>query len=76
MVYNKWEKWITTKGKGMKIGDGTRKTFHTVMGTWYDNPVVTTTNNSDDEEEVGAESGYHSDRGRTRTSIGWAQRER
>jgi hypothetical protein len=60
----------------MKIGDSTQKTFHTVMGTWYDNPVVTTTNNSDDEEEVRAESGYHSDRGRTRTSIGWAQRER
>jgi hypothetical protein len=32
VVYNKWEKWIMTKGKGMKIGDGTWKTFHTVMG--------------------------------------------
>ncbi len=63
VVYNKWEKWIMTKGKGMKIGDGTRKTFHTVMGTWYNNPAVTTTNNSDDKEEVGAESGYHLDRG-------------
>jgi hypothetical protein len=57
----------------MKIGDGTWKTFHTVMGTWYDNPAVMTTNDSDDKEEVGAESGYHLDRGRTRTSIGWAK---
>ncbi len=63
VVYNKWEKWNTSKGKGMKIGDGTWKTFHTVMGTWYDNPAVRTTNNSDDEEEVGAESGYHLNRG-------------
>ncbi len=73
VVYNKWEKWITTKGKGMKIGDGTQKTFHMVMGTWNDNPAVTTTNESNDEEEVGAESGYHSDRGQTQTSIGWAK---
>ncbi len=73
VVYNKWEKWIMRNGKGMKIGDGTWKTFHTVMGTWYDNPAVTTTNDSDDEEEVGAESGYHSNRGRTQTSIGWAK---
>jgi hypothetical protein len=57
VVYNKWEKWIRTKGKGMKIGDGTQKTFHMVMGTWYDDPAVMTTNDSDDEEEVGAESG-------------------
>ncbi len=65
VVYNKWEKWITTKGNGMKIGDGTWKTFHTVMGTWYVNPAVMTMSDSDDEEEVGAESGYHLDSGRT-----------
>jgi hypothetical protein len=42
------------------------------MGMWYDNPTVTTMSNSDDKEEVGAESGYHSDRGQTRESLGWA----
>ncbi len=65
VVYNKWEKWITTKGNGMKIGDGTWKTFHTVMGTWYDDPAVRTMSDSNDEEEVGAESGYHLERGQT-----------
>ena len=73
VVYNKWEKWITTKGNGMKIGDGTQKTFHTVMGTWYDNPAVTTMSDSNDKEEVGAESGYHLDRGQTQESLGWAK---
>ncbi len=63
VVYNKWEKWIVTKGNGMKIGDGTQKTFHRVMGKWYDNTAVTTMSNSDDKEEVGAESGYHLNRG-------------
>jgi hypothetical protein len=35
VIYNKWEKWIDTKGKEIKIGDGSRKTFKSVMGTWY-----------------------------------------
>jgi hypothetical protein len=56
----------------MKIGDGTWKTFHTVMETWYDNPTVKTTNDRDEEEE-GAEGGYELDRGQTRTSLGWAK---
>ncbi len=34
------------KGRDMKIGDGSRKTFHMVMGTWYDNMVVATINDS------------------------------
>jgi hypothetical protein len=72
VVYNKWEKWITMKGKGMKIGDGTRKTFHAVMGMWYDNPAVKTTNDRDDKEKR-VEGGYESDRGQTRTSLGWAK---
>jgi hypothetical protein len=54
----------------MKIGDGTWKTVYTVMGTWYDNPTVTTMSDSDGEEKVGAESGYHLDRGRTQESLG------
>ena len=33
VIYNKWGKWITTKGKEIKIGEG-KKTFHSVMGKW------------------------------------------
>jgi hypothetical protein len=61
VVYNKWEKWIATKGKGIKIGDGSRKNFHYVMGTWYANTAVVTTNDSEDKEE--GDSGYGLDRG-------------
>ena len=34
VIYNKWEKWIDTKGKGIKIGDGSQKTFMYLMGMW------------------------------------------
>jgi len=33
-LYNGREDWIATKGKEIKVGDGSRKTFHYVMGTW------------------------------------------
>ncbi len=36
ILYNGWEEWILLKGKEIKVGDGTRKTYHYVMGTWYD----------------------------------------
>ena len=36
ILYNGWEEWILSKGKEIKVGDGTRKTYHYVMGTWYD----------------------------------------
>jgi hypothetical protein len=34
VLYNGWERWITTMGADIKIGDGSKKTFKTVMGTW------------------------------------------
>ena len=36
ILYNVWKEWILSKGKEINVGDGTRKTFHYVMGTWYD----------------------------------------
>ena len=68
VIYNKWEVWIDTKGKEIKIGDGSRKTFKSVMGTWY-LPMVATEHKSDGEEE--RDSGYGSDRGCGRVSLGW-----
>ncbi len=35
VLYNWWEIWITTMGSDIKIGDGLKKTFKTVMGTWH-----------------------------------------
>jgi hypothetical protein len=34
VLYNGWERWITTTGADIKIGDGSKKTFQTVMGSW------------------------------------------
>jgi hypothetical protein len=34
VLYNGWERWITSKGAGIKIGYGSKKTFQTVMGSW------------------------------------------
>jgi hypothetical protein len=74
ILYNGWEEWIASKGKEINVGDGTRKTFHYVMGTWYDKetPESKETNDeSEDEDGFGIESGYSSDRGRSRHNIAW-----
>jgi hypothetical protein len=34
VLYNGWERSITTMGLDIKIGDGSKKTFKTVMGMW------------------------------------------
>ena len=68
VIYNKWEVWIDTKGKEIKIGDGSKKTFKSVMGMWY-LPMVATEHKSEGEEE--GDGGYGSDRGRGRVSLGW-----
>jgi hypothetical protein len=33
VLYNGWERWITTTESDVMIGDGLKKTFKTVMGT-------------------------------------------
>jgi hypothetical protein len=37
VLYNGWERWITTTGADIKIQDGLKKTFQTVMGSWHEN---------------------------------------
>jgi hypothetical protein len=39
VLYNGWEDWIMTKGKEFKVGDGSKKTFHYVMGSWYNENI-------------------------------------
>jgi hypothetical protein len=36
VLYFGWERWITTMGSDIKIGDGSKKTFKTVTETWHD----------------------------------------
>ncbi len=65
MLYNGWERWITTTESDIKIGDGSKKTFQTVMGTWREDSSQTLKmgEKQDDEETWGLEGGYSSDRG-------------
>ena len=71
VLYDGRERWITTTGSDIKIGDGSKKTFKTVMGTWREDSSQTLKmgENQDDEEIWGLESGYSSDRGRSRHSL-------
>ncbi len=71
MLYNGWERWITTTGSDIKIGDGSKKTFQTVMGTWREDSSQTLKmeEKQNDEETQGLEGGYSSDRGHSRHSL-------
>ncbi len=71
MLYNGWERWITTTGSDIKIGDGSKKTFKTVMGTWRENRpyILKMGEKQDDEESWGLEGGYSSDKGLSRHSL-------
>ncbi len=71
VLYNGWERWITTTGTDIKIGDGLKKTFQTVMGTWREDILQTLKmgERQDDEETWGLEGGYSSDRGLSRHSL-------
>ncbi len=53
------------------IGDGLKKSFQTVMGTWREDSSQTLKmgENQDDEETWGLEGGYSSDRGHSRHSL-------
>ncbi len=71
MLYNGWERWITTTGADTKVGDGLKKTFQTVMGSWHEDSSQTSKmgEKQDDEETWGLEGGYSSDRGLSRHSL-------
>jgi hypothetical protein len=71
VLYNGWERWITTMGADIKIGDGSKKTFQTVMGSWHEDVLqpLKMGEKQDDEETWGLEGGYSSDRGVSRHSI-------
>ncbi len=66
ILYNGWEEWIALKGKEINVGDGMRKTYHYVMGTWYDKETLElneTNDKSEDEDGFGIGGGFSSDRG-------------
>jgi hypothetical protein len=58
-------------GADIKIGDGTKKTFQTVMGSWHEDSSQTLKmgEKQDDEEMWGLEGGYTSDRELSRHSL-------
>jgi hypothetical protein len=71
VLYNGWERWITTMGAGIKIEDRLKKTFQTVMGSWCEDSSQTLNmgDQEEDEETWGLEGGYSSDRGLSRHSL-------
>jgi hypothetical protein len=75
VLYNgwEWEKWITTTGSDIKIENGSKKTFKSVMGTWREDSSHNSTmgEEQDDEEGWGFEGGYSSERGCSRHSLDW-----
>ncbi len=52
VLYNGWERWITTMWADIKIGDESKKTFQTVMGSWREDSSQTLKmgKKQDDEE--------------------------
>ncbi len=71
VLYNEWERWVITTGSEIKIGDGSKKTFKTVIGAWREDNSQTLKmgEKQDDEETWGLEGGYSSDRGPSRHSL-------
>jgi hypothetical protein len=60
VLYNGWEKWNTTMGADIKIGDGSKKTFQIVMRSWREDSSQNSKmgEKQDDEETWGLEGGY------------------
>ncbi len=71
VLYNGWERWITTTVADINIGDGSKKTFQTVMGSWHEDFSQTSKmgEKQDDEVTWGLEGGYSSDKGLSRHSL-------
>jgi hypothetical protein len=61
VLYNGWERWITSTGTDIKIGDGLKKTFQTVMGLWREDISQTLKmgEKQDNEETWGLVGGIH-----------------
>ena len=51
VLYNGWEEWIVSKGKEIAVGDGTKKTFHYIMGSWYDEETPESKEKIDESED-------------------------
>jgi len=70
VLYEGWEKWLEESGRKLRIGDGSNKTFHSIMATWendeIDDSKVASKRRSGDscEEDIGNETdrGYDSDK--------------
>ncbi len=60
-------------GSDIKIEDGSKKTFKTVIGTWHEDTSCNSSmgEEQDDEESWGFEGGHSSDRGHSRHSLDW-----
>ncbi len=71
VLYDGWERWITTTGADIKIGDGSKKIFQTVMGSWQEDvsQPLKMGEKQDDEETWGLEDGYSSNRGVSRHTV-------
>ncbi len=39
VLYQGWDLWLEVYGKNLKIGDGTNKTYFSVMATWSNNKI-------------------------------------
>jgi hypothetical protein len=71
VLYYGWERWITTTGADINIGDGPKKTFQTGMGSWHEDISQTSKmgEKQDDEETWGLDGGYSSNKGLSRHSL-------
>ena len=68
VLYQGWDLWLEVYGKDLKIGDGTNKTYFSVMATWNDNEIddgemvsKRGTGNLSGDESVDSDGGYNSD---------------
>jgi len=70
VLYNGWEEWIVSRGKEIAVGDRSKKTFHDIMGSWYDEETPESKEKIDESEDDD-DGGYSSDRGGSRHSGAW-----
>ena len=74
ILYRRWEEWIESRGKEIKVGDG-MKTFHYVMGTWRDdnddNDNSGEFKNTHDDFSEEEDEGYSAERRNSKYRIAW-----